>query len=305
VWVLEGDIRGCFDNFSHDWILKNIPMDKVVLRRWLQAGFIDEGTLFATEAGTPQGGIISPVIANMTLDGLEAAVYASVGPTKRARDKFKINVVRYADDFVVTGVSQEILEYDVLPAVRRFMATRGLELSEEKTRITHIAEGFDFLGQNVRKYDGKLLIKPANKSVKALLDKVREIIRTNKSAAQRYLILQLNPIIRGWAMYHRHVVSKSRFSSIDHQIWRLLWKWAMRRHPTKGTAWVRQKYFCAEGNQNWVFAAETKVNGSTQRLRLFRASTIPIVRHVKIRGTANPFDPAWLPYFARRRASTD
>src|SRR5471030_1349418 len=146
VWVLEGDIRGCFDNFSHDWILKNIPMDKVVLRRWLQAGFIDEGTLFATEAGTPQGGIISPVIANMTLDGLEAAVYASVGPTKRARDKFKINVVRYADDFVVTGISKEILECNVLPAVRQFMAIRGLELSEEKTRITHIAEGFDFLG---------------------------------------------------------------------------------------------------------------------------------------------------------------
>jgi RNA-directed DNA polymerase len=305
VWVLEGDIRGCFDNFSHDWILKNIPMDKVVLRRWLQAGFIDEGTLFATEAGTPQGGIISPVIANMTLDGLEAAVYSSVGPTKRARDKFKINVVRYADDFVVTGISKEILEYNVLPAVRQFMAIRGLELSEEKTRITHIAEGFDFLGQNVRKYDGKLLIKPANKSVKTLLDKVREIIKTNKSATQTNLILQLNPVIRGWAMYHRHVVSKSRFSSIDHQIWRLLWKWAMRRHPTKGAGWVRQKYFRAEGNQNWVFAAETKVNGSTQRLRLFRASTIPIVRHVKIRGMANPFDPAWLPYFARRRASTD
>lgn len=304
-WVLEGDIRGCFDNFSHDWILKNIPMDKVILRRWLQAGFIDEGTLFATEAGTPQGGIISPVIANMTLDGLEAAVYASVGPTKRARDKFKINVVRYADDFVVTGISKEILEYNVLPAVRQFMIGRGLELSEEKTRITHIAEGFDFLGQNVRKYDGKLLIKPANKSVKALLDKVREIIKTNKSATQTNLILQLNPVIRGWAMYHRHVVSKSRFSSIDAQIWRLLWKWAMRRHPTKGAGWVRQKYFHTEGSQNWVFAVETKVNGSTQRLRLFRASTIPIVRHVKIRGMANPFDPAWLSYFARRRAAKD
>src|SRR5215217_4868120 len=174
-WVLEGDIRGCFDNFSHEWILENIPMDKTILRQWLQAGFIDEGTLFATEAGTPQGGIISPVIANMTLDGLEAAVYASVGPTIRARGKFNINVVRYADDFVVTGISKEILERNVLPAVRQFMAVRGLELSEEKTRITHITEGFDFLGQNVRKYDGKLLIKPANKSVKSLLSKVREI----------------------------------------------------------------------------------------------------------------------------------
>ena len=202
---------------------------------------------------------------------------------------------------VVTGISKEILEHNILPAVRQFMAVRGLELSEEKTRITHIAEGFDFLAQNVRKYDGKLLIKPANKSVKALLEKVRDIVRTNKGANQANLILQLNPVIRGWAMYHRHVVSKSRFSSIDTQIWRLLWRWAMRRHPSKGASWVRQKYFHAEGYQNWVFAADKQVGDSIQRLRLFRATTIPIVRHVKIRGMANPFDPAWSSYFAQRR----
>jgi len=305
VWVLEGDIRGCFDNFSHEWFLENVPMDKVILRRWLRVGFIDEGTLFATEAGTPQGGIISPVIANMALDGLEAAVYASVGPTIHARRQFKINVVRYADDFVVTGISKEVLEHNVLPAVRQFMATRGLELSEEKTRITHIAEGFDFLGQNVRKYADKLLIQPAKKSVKALMAKVREIVKKNESATQANLILQLNPVIRGWAMYHRHVVSKACFSSIDAQIWQLLWTWAMRRHPTKGTGWVRQKYFHAVGNQNWVFASESKVDGIIQRLRLFYAMTIPIVRHVKIRSLANAFDPAWEPYFIRRRAAKD
>lgn len=303
-WVLEGDIRGCFDNFSHDWILQNIPMDKAILRQWLQAGFIDKGTLFATEAGTPQGGIISPVIANMTLDGLEAAVYASVAPMERARRKYKVNVNRYADDFVVTGVSREILENNVLPAIKQFMAVRGLELSEEKTRITHIDEGFDFLGQNVRKHGGKLLIKPAAKSEKALLEKVRGIVKKNWTATQANLILQLNPVIRGWGMYHRHVVSKSRFTSIDAQIWRLLWRWALRRHPSKGTGWVRQKYFHAEGNRTWVFAAQTKVNGLTQRLRLFRTATIPIVRHVKIRGKANPFDSAWMPYFARRRTAT-
>jgi RNA-directed DNA polymerase len=304
-WILEGDIRGCFDNFSHEWFLENIPMDKQVLRKWLQAGYIDEGTLFATDAGTPQGGIISPVIANMALDGLEAAVYASVGPTIHARRKFKINVVRYADDFVVTGISKEILEHTVLPAVRRFMAVRGLELSEEKTRITHIAEGFDFLGQNVRKYADKLLIKPANKSVKSLMVKVREIVKTNQSATQANLIVQLNPVIRGWAMYHRHVVSKSCFSSVDAQIWQLLWRWAMRRHPTKGAGWVRQKYFHAAGNQNWVFATESQADGNIQRLRLFCAMTIPIVRHVKIRSMANPFDSAWEPYFTRRRAAKD
>lgn len=304
-WVLEGDIRGCFDNFSHDWLLNNIPMDKVILRKWLQAGFVDEGTLFATEAGTPQGGIISPGLANMTLDGLEAAVYASVGPTKHARGKFKINVVRYADDFVVTGVSKEILEQNVLPAVKQFLTVRGLELSQEKTKITHIAEGFDFLGQNVRKYDGKLLIKPATKSVKALMAKVREIIKKSANATQANLIRQLNPVIRGWVMYHRHVVSKARFSSIDARIWHLLWIWAMRRHPKKGAGWVRKKYFHSQGGQNWIFAAEIEIDGQRRQLRLFRAMTIPITRHVKIRSSANPFDPVWASYFARRRAAKD
>jgi len=302
-WILEGDIHGCFDNISHAWSLENIPMDKQFLRKWLRAGYIEEGTLFATDAGTPQGGIISPVIANMALDGLEAAIYASVGPTLHARRKFKINVVRYADDFVVTGISKECLEDKVLPAVQQFMAVRGLELSEEKTKITHIAKGFDFLGQNVRKYAEKLLIKPARRSVKALMDKVREIVKTNKGATQADLIRQLNPVIRGWAMYHRHVVSKSCFSSIDSQIWQLLWQWAMRRHPMKGARWVRRKYFHSEGNHYWIFATMDKVDGYYQWLRLFRATTISIVRHAKIRSAANPFDSAWEPYFAHRRAA--
>jgi RNA-directed DNA polymerase len=302
-WILEGDIRGCFDNFSHSWFLKHIPMAKDVLRRWLQAGYIDEGALFATLAGTPQGGIISPVIANMALDGLEAAVYASVGSSKLARSKAQLNVVRYADDFVVTGVSKDVLELKVLPAVRQFIAARGLELSEEKTRITNIAEGFDFLGQNVRKYDGKLLIKPAKKSVKSLLDKVREIIKGNASVTQEALIQKLNPVIRGWAMYHRHVVAKASFSSIDSHIWQLLWKWARRRHPMKGARWVKNRYFRADADRSWDFATEGPADGSTSGFRLFRAMTIPITRHVKVRGLANPFDPLWTTYFARRRTA--
>lgn len=302
-WVLEGDIRGCFDNISHSWILEHIPMDKLILRQWLQAGYIDEGTLFESTAGTPQGGIISPVIANMTLDGLEAAVYASVGSTKHARSKAQLNVIRYADDFVVTGISKDVLESKVLPAVRQFMATRGLELSEEKTRITHIAEGFDFLGQNVRKYDGKLLIKPAKKSVKSLLDKVREIVKSNASVTQAVMIQKLNPVIRGWAMYHRHGVAKASFSLVDSHIWQLLWKWARRRHPAKGARWVKGRYFHADGHRSWEFATKSPVEEETQRLRLFRAMTVPIIRHVKIQAPANPFDPAWMPYFTRRRTA--
>lgn len=302
-WILEGDIRGCFDNFSHSWFLENIPMDKEILRKWLEAGYIDEGTLFESRAGTPQGGIISPVIANMALDGLETAVYASVGLSKLARTKAQLNVVRYADDFVVTGASRDVLELKVLPAVRQFMAARGLELSEEKTRITHIATGFDFLGQNVRKYGGKLLIKPAKKSIKSLLDKVGEIIACNASATQGALIRQLNPVIRGWAQYHRHVVSKAIFNSIDSHIWHRLWKWAKRRHPAKGARWVKQRYFRQDGNRTWDFATVGSTEGNPQGQQLFRATTVAIRRHVKIRGPANPFDPAWDTYFNHRRAT--
>ncbi|WP_395400877.1 group II intron reverse transcriptase/maturase [Pseudoduganella sp. UC29_106] len=303
MWILEGDIRGCFDNFSHSWFLEHIPMAKDVLSRWLQAGYIDEGTLFATLAGTPQGGIISPVIANMALDGLEAAVYASVGPAKLARSKAQLNVVRYADDFVVTGVSRDVLELKVLPAVRQFMAGRGLELSEEKTRLTNITEGFDFLGQNVRKYDGKLLIKPAKKSLQSLLDKVSEIIKSNASVTQSALIQKLNPVIRGWAMYHRHVVAKASFSSIDSHIWNRLWRWARRRHPNKGARWVRSRYFRVNGDRSWDFATKNSADDSISEFRLFRAQTTPIMRHVKIRGLAHPFDPVWATYFARRRTA--
>jgi len=205
----------------------------------------------------------------------------------------------------VTGISKEILEHKVLPVVRQFMAVRGLELSEEKTRITHISAGFDFLGQNVRKYSGKLLIKPAKKSVKSLLAKIRGIIKGNVSATQAVLIQQLNPVIRGWTLYHRHVVAKACYSSVDSQIWRLLWKWAVRRHPMKGARWVRQKYFHVEGNRSWVFATKQPGDGAHQRLRLFRAMTISIKRHVKIRSMATPFDPAWTSYFARRRTAID
>jgi len=302
-WILEGDIRGCFDNFSHSWILEHVPMDKAVLCQWLKAGYVDEGTLFETRAGTPQGGIISPVIANMTLDGLDAAVHASIGRSKLARRTAKIHVIRYADDFVVTCASKEILETQVLPAIRRFMADRGLELSDEKTRITHITEGFDFLGQNVRKYGDKLLIMPAKKSIKSLLGKVKEIIKSNASATQEVLIRQLNPVIRGWATYHRHIVAKEIYSLVDTHIWRLLWNWAKRRHPNKGARWVKARYFPASGRRYWNFATKGWADGTTIGSYLFRASTVAITRHVKILEHANPFDPAWAEYFDRRRAS--
>ena len=261
-WVLEGDIRGCFDNISHDWLLRNITMDKVVL-----------------------------------------AVNMSVSPKDTPRRPFKIHVVRYADDFIVTGASKDVLQHQVRPAIEAFLKARGLELSDEKTKISHIAQGFDFLGQNIRKYSGKLLITPARKSVKALLDKVRKIVNGNKSATQANLILNLNPVIRGWAMYHRHIVSKARFTWIDHQIWQILWRWAVRRHAQKGAKWVKKKYFHVEGARHWVFASDDRENGFSYRLRLFSAATVRIVRHIKIRSAVNPYNPTWNAYLERRHRS--
>ena len=165
-WILEGDIKSCFDQISHEWLLQNIPMEKPILTKWLKAGYIWKDQLYPTEAGTPQGGIISPVLANMALDGLEKQLNARFPKQTKRGNQAKVNYIRYADDFIVTGCSREILEQEVRPLIESFLAERGLQLSQEKTLVTHIEQGFDFLGQNVRKYNGKLLIKPANGQMK-------------------------------------------------------------------------------------------------------------------------------------------
>jgi RNA-directed DNA polymerase len=300
-WVLEGDIKGCFDAISHPWLLTHIPMEKAMLEKWLQAGYMEKNILYPTKAGTPQGGICSPVLANMTLDGLEQALRDAFPPTTRKGQQAKVHVVRYADDFIISGASKEILEQKVKPLVERFMRERGLQLSEEKTSITHIENGFDFLGQNVRKYRGKLLIKPTRESVRDLLGKVRKVIKGNLQATSGHLIAQLNPIIRGWAMYHRHVVSSEIFSKVDHSIFQMIWQWATRRHSTKGRHWVREKYFHQVGARQWVFSGEIEGRaGEILTIRLMAANTLPIRRHRLIQGAANPYDPQWEAYFDER-----
>jgi len=299
-WILEGDIRGCFDNINHEWLIDNIPMDKKILHKWLKAGYIHKRILYPTEAGTPQGGVISATLANMTLDGLEAEL-------GKFRRQDKVHMVRYADDFIITGNSKEFLENEVKPLVEKFLSARGLELSPEKTSITHIDKGFDFLGVNIRKYNGKLLIKPSKKNVKNFLDKVRNAIKDNKTAKQVNMIKMLNPIIRGWVNYHRTVNAKETFERVDKEIWQSLWQWAKRRHPDKSPVWITKKYFKTAGNRNWVFAAEVmeKIysNGKQMVISLFRASDIPIKRHIKIKGEANPFDPQFETYFEERSTS--
>src|SRR5882672_1196638 len=168
-WILEGDIKSCFDKISHPWLLSHIPMEKTILNTWLKAGYMDKSVLYETADGTPQGGIVSPVLANMALDGLEKILrrkYPQTGGRATKGKNKQVNLVRYADDFIITGKSKEVLEKEVKPLVVEFLHERGLELSEEKTRITHIEDGFDFLGQNVRKDNGQFLSRPSKKNVK-------------------------------------------------------------------------------------------------------------------------------------------
>jgi RNA-directed DNA polymerase len=294
-WILEGDLKSCFDNISHDWLLAHIPMDKAVLRKWLKAGFIESRTLWPTEAGTPQGGIISPTLANMALDGLEREL------RKRFRQPAKVNMVRYADDFIVTANSKELLEHEVKPLVADFLKARGLEISPEKTSITHLDHGFDFLGWNVRRYDGKVLIKPSKRSVRVFLAKVRAQIKQDVGAPQVALIGRLNPLIRGWANYHRCAVASATFVSAQSRIWRSLWQWAKRRHPNKGRHWIAQRYWKL-GHPKWVFAAreQNQHEGAHKWVVLQNLAAVTIRRHIKVKGAANPFDPEWEAYFEER-----
>ena len=307
-WVLEGDIRACFDRIGHDWLLDHVPLwDKEILRKWLKAGYVQDRVLFPTEEGTPQGGIISPVLANLTLDGMERLLREKYPSNTKAAGRAKVNLIRYADDFVVTGSSKELLEDEVKPLLKRFLAERGLELSEEKTSITHIDNGFDFLGHNVRKYGGKLLIKPSKKNVATFLRDIREVVKANKSATAGHLIMMLNPKIKGWAMYHRHVCAKQTFNRVDNAIFATLWQWCKRRHSNKGGPWIARKYFTTipgpAGGNHWVFFGNVERSDGEQRLVvLFEASRLQIRRHVKLRADVNPYDPRWAAYLERRHS---
>jgi RNA-directed DNA polymerase len=293
-WVLEGDITACYDRISHEWLDEHVPMDKGILRKWLKSGYVERKTFHATDEGTPQGGIISPVLCNLTLDGLERLL-------KERFKQRKVNFVRYADDFIVTGDTEELLRDEVKPVIEAFLADRGLELSKEKTRIVRIEEGFDFLGQHVRKYNGKLIIKPARKAVKSVLAKTGGILKRNVSSKTADVIRQLNPVIRGWANYHRHVCSKDTFSHVDWQIWRQVGRWARRRHPNRSWKWIKARYYPPHAGRQGVFTGVVK---GEREIRLVAAAATPIRRHVKVRGMANPYDPPYATYFAERRAKS-
>ena len=305
-WILEADIRDCFGQISHDWLLAHVLMDRTILQKWLKSGYMDKHALHETTEGTPQGGIISPALANCALDGLERLLQEKFPQQKRLESlggkTASVNFIRYADDFVITSKSKEILEGEIKPLVEQFLQQRGLELSPKKTVITHVEKGFDFLGENVRRYpNGKLLIKPSKKNAKAFLDGIRQTIRNARGMSAADLIDLLNPKIRGWANYHRHVVSKRTFASVDHSIFYKLWQWARGRHPEKSSHWLKKKYFEKRGTRDWCFFGETcDDKGQLNKVGLYHANSTSIKRHVKVKGEANPYDPAFETYFEAR-----
>jgi RNA-directed DNA polymerase len=296
-WIVEGDLQGFFDNIGFAWLETHIPMHTQLLSHWLRSGFIDHGALFPTTAGVPQGGIISPVISNMVLDGLEAVVQGG----NWHRRVHHINSVRWADDFLVTANSREVLEETVLPRINAFLAARGVRLSPTKTVITQISQGFDFLGQTRRKYErpqGKpatLQITPSKASVQAINARVKTRCKQSAGSTPAQLIGTLNPVLRGWANYHRHVICGTTFAQLDSFVWRRLFRWAKRRHPDKTGRWIAARYFPHHRGEPWRF---TDPDTGTQILRIQEA--VNSQRHIKVKGDANPCDPAWEVYFQHR-----
>lgn len=294
-YVLEGDIKGCFDHISHEWMLDHIQMDKEVLGKWLKSGYLFKGVFTRTREGTPQGGIISPTLANATLDGMEGLLgkYRNVKKDGKSVSQ-KVHFVRYADDFIVSADNREVL-MQIKEDIKTFLKERGLELSDEKTLITHINDGFDFLGFNIRKFNGTLLIRPSKKAQKRFADNTHEVIFGNKTAREQQIIDELNPKLTGWGNYFKVGASKEVFAKMDHLLLWQLKRWCNRRHHNKSLSWIKAKYFIRRGNRDCGY----KINDKSFYLRSL--ADIPIERHIKIKSKANPFDPDWDEYFEQRR----
>ena len=294
-WVLDADIKACFDWISHEWMNKNIPVDTKILKQWLKCGFVQNKKLFPTRNGAPQGGVASPTLANMALDGLENAVKNM--PNKR---KHKVNYIRYADDFIITASSREHLENIILPIINNFLAKRGLAVSKEKTKIVNIEQGFEFLGQNIRKYNNKLIIKPAKANIQSFNVKVKALIRKGRGWNAETLIKNLNPVIRGWANYHRNVQASRTFDHMHRIIYKSLCKWAKYTNRRKTYKWIYHHFFAISPKGRFSCYITDK-KGKQKLLELVAPIDIRLVRYIKIKGQSNPFLNEFRDYFNMRR----
>lgn len=303
-WVVDADIAGCFDQINQEFLLQqigNFPARRLIAQ-WLKAGYLEKGQWHTTDTGTPQGGIVSPLLANIALHGMEAAL--GVRRDKRGLSIGDRILVRYADDFVVFCTSQREAEA-TLEMLKNFLQPRGLTLSDEKTQIVHLSEGFDFLGYNIRHYPvsttrtgWKLLIKPAKASVLRFQQTLKDTLAGLKGKNARQLIQTLNPIIRGWANYFRNAVSSETFSKLEHFVFWKVRRWISRSHPNQSFTWRNQRYWTthpAYPSSKWCFVdAETG-------MVLYRIGYTRIQRHVLIAKDASPDNPDLKAYFEQRR----
>lgn len=299
-YVLDADIKGCFDNINHQQLLEKLNTTREarkMIKQWLEAGALDQEAFTPTEAGTPQGGVISPLLANIALHGMHQEIESKIkGAT----------LIRYADDFVVLHEDKAQVER-AQTIVEQWLQGVGLHLSPTKTRIVHTSEGFDFLGFHVRQYPagknrsgkgptGKLLgfktlIRPSAKSQKQHVRKMKETIKRLRGHPQNHLIAELNPIIKGWANYYRTKASKTTYTKMDHILWYQLYQWVAWNNPQKGKRQALRKYWQVKNGQQWVFA--------TEEITLRQHSRTAIKRHWKVRGNASPYDGNWK-YWSRR-----
>lgn len=305
-WILDADLTAAFDRIDHDRLLGHLHgfPAKERVAGWLKAGTIETGTFAPTEEGTPQGGVISPLLMNIALHGVETAAgvrYKGIPSHPNDTVPGTPVLVRYADDLVALCHSQRQAE-QVKTRLSEWLAPRGLSFNEDKTRIVHLSEGFDFLGFNVRRYGdgnrGKLLIKPSKAAVKRFRARLRTEVRNLYGTNSLAVIAKLNPIIRGWAAYYSTVVSSATFSSIDHSLWWTMMKWGHRRHPTKSYRWIVDRYFDAfhpTRQDRWVFG--DRETGAYLR----RVAWTHIHRHQMVNFDASPDDPELADYWRKRR----
>jgi RNA-directed DNA polymerase len=289
-WRLDADIRGCFDTIDHEPLLAQRPVCTATRRRWLQAGVVEVGCFSPTDTGTPQGGVISPLLANVALDGMER-LFAAERPDGRPKPPHPqkgqhrgISVRRYAEDCVVTAPTREVLDTYARPRIEDFLQHRGLTLSEAKTRLVHTKEGCNFLGFHIRRFgnrDAKLLTVPQQEQVRTHLRRVRAYLDAQKQTPAGRVRKARNPVIRGWANSYRHGSAKDAFAKAPYAQWHMLWNWAKRRHPNTRSRWVKARYFLHDGNGTF----------HDKKANLVRPDTIPITRFVKVRGKNAPYDP--------------
>lgn len=324
-WCLDADIAGCFDNIDHAALLRKLgtfPSLRRLIRAWLKAGVWDGVDLKPTESGTPQGGALSPLLANVALHGLESHIRHQFPDSPRHNGKqvdgWKPRVVRYADDFVILHEDRGVIE-QVRTLASEWLSTVGLELKSEKTRVCHTLEasdlpvGFDFLGFTVRQFPisyhranrpksgrtrqrFKTIITPSRTLQARHYEKMAEVIHRKRTAPQAAVIEELTPKVRGWANFTSTVVSKRIYSKLDHMLWRILWRWSVRRHPLKSRSWIKARYWAKIENRDWYFRDRTSGN-----MLPFHVAT-PIKRHVKVQGDASPYDGNLLYWAQRLRA---